>query len=97
MLSELLEKLNCSRNAFFKHHKVELLNLSVSEIRTELSNSMSIGRIPESFVESTKSSPETAGCSKDVVSNDDKVELVSMGHYSLRKLMNFKLCRVEVK
>jgi len=89
LLSELLERLRCSKNSFFMHHKVERLNLKVSELRNHLKDSM------EPFPEMLITTSPIAGCSKDK-EEDREIELVTMGHYSLRKLMNLKICRVEV-
>ena len=120
LLCELLERLRCSRNSFFHHHKVERYNAKINELKVHLSETdldsilqkvtaapspPSSNLVPQSLSVESQSSPSPKpGCSKDSgddgssaeKENDREIELVTMGHYSLRKLMNFKLCRVGV-
>lgn len=111
LLCELIERLRCSRNSFFMHHKVERLNLKISDLKTRLSDTdvsailqkvvcsvPPVIHIPDDSEDTGDGDVDrqVSGRSSKDKDDDREVELVTMGHYSLRKLMNFKLCRVEV-
>lgn len=93
------------------HHKVERLNLKISDLKTRLpdtdvsailqkmvGSAPPVIRLPDDSGDTDGGDDrQGSGSSSSKDKNDDReVELVTMGHYSLRKLMNFKLCRVEV-
>lgn len=82
ILNEVLERLSCSRNAFFLHHpKVDTRKMPWSEFE-KIANQSAL-TLP----------PPTPPCSSK--RKEPEIELLHIGHYTARKIFNSKTKKID--
>ena len=80
ILSEILERVNMSRNTFLRKHNVDLRNLSHTDFIQYLENS-GVTHFPDLSSSTSRSKNE--------------VELVFIGSQPLRKILNLKTIKID--